>query len=363
MALTISATNSSLEKPINTIFEQTLLRNARMRCPYFLGTQGGEIQKHAGTATITWRRIENLAAATTALAELTSVASYMQGRSSAALSFTNYTATIQKYGNFVILNEEADIFNFNGQMDKIMEVIGINAGQSINQLQRNVAEGNLTTIFAGGAASGGAVTSAITYNSLRNAVTTIDKNYGMPFSAMTRGQDVVGTAPILDAMWLITHPDVSLDIAQMPGFKSVESYAGQVATVKGEFGFIGFAGIGVRCLSTAESTVTANGGGSLGSTGLYSTGGTTIDLYHTCIWGKDAIGTVSLGEEWPDGTFQAGDDLAPIELIVHELGSGGTSDPYNEIETIAWKAWHAGAVTNPNWGRLIVSGATDVTKT
>ncbi|KKL06657.1 hypothetical protein LCGC14_2593860, partial [marine sediment metagenome] len=34
-------------------------------------------------------------------------------------------ATAQKFGNFVILNEEVDLFNFPEQFAKILEVIGI----------------------------------------------------------------------------------------------------------------------------------------------------------------------------------------------------------------------------------------------
>ena len=128
MALTISATDVELTKPLNAVFQQTLLRNAQVRAPYYAGTVGGILIRQRGSNVIMWRRIENLAAATTALTELTGTAAYMQGRNAAALSVTNVTATAAKYGNFVILNEEVDLFNFPEQFDKIMQVIGINAG-------------------------------------------------------------------------------------------------------------------------------------------------------------------------------------------------------------------------------------------
>jgi N4-gp56 family major capsid protein len=356
MALTISATDSELPKPVNTVFQQTLLRNAKVRCPYFLGTMPGDLTKRAGSATATWRRIENLSASTSALAELTTTASYMQGRNSAALSVTDYTATVSKYGNFVILNEEADLFNFNGQMDKIMEVIGINAGQSLNQLQRNVAEDNLTKVYAGGVASTGAVVSAITAAPIKSVLNTLDKNSTLTYTPMTTGSENVGTAPILPAFIGLCHPDVAMDIAGITGFKSVEQYAGQVATYPGEFGYYGLAGRGVRFISSEDATVDADAGGTKGSTGLNGT--SDVDIYSTVIYGRDAIGSVGFGEMYTDGSFMAGDDLSPVELIVHSLGSGGTSDPYNEISTIAWKSWHTGKVLNANWGRVIISGAT-----
>lgn len=356
MALTVSATDSELPKPVNTIFKQTLLRNAKVRAPYFMGTQPGNVEKNRGTATCTWRRIENLSASTSALSELTGNASYMQGRTPAALSVTDVTATVSKYGNFVILNEEADLFNFNGQMDKIMEVIGINAGQSLNQLQRNVAEDNLTLVQASGDSSDGTTDSAITLNDIKKVVNTLDKNSAMTFSPMTMGSTNIGTTPMLPAFWGLTHPDVAIDIAGLSGFKSVETYAGQVSTAMGEFGALTVAGRSVRFISSEDASVDADAGATLGSTGLNGT--SSVDLYTTVIYGQDAIGSVGFGEQYPDGSFHAGDELGPVDLIVKPLGSGGTSDPYNEIATIAWKAWHTGAILNPAWGRGVRSGAT-----
>ena len=359
MALTISATDTELPTPVNNMFVQTFLRNAKVRCPYFMGTMPGELTRNGGTATVKWRRIENLAAATTALTELQSTAAYMQGRNAAALSVSDVTATVSKYGNFVILNEEVEIFNPAGQMGKVMEVIGINAGQSLNQLQRDIAEDNLTMVYAGGAASDGATESAITLGSIKSVINTLTKNSARTFNPMTTGSTNIGTVPILPSFWGITHPDVAVDIAGLAGFTSVEKYAGQVATAMGEFGTIGVAGHAVRFLLSEDANVDADAGAGLTSQGLNGT--SDVDLYTTVIYGQDCIGSVGFGERYTDGSFMAGDDLGPVDIIVKGLGSGGTSDPYNEISTVAWKAFHKGAVLNANWGRAIRSGATAIT--
>lgn len=356
MALTISATDTELPKPVNVIFQQTFLRNAKVRCPYFLGTVPASIEKNKGSATASWRRIENLTAATSALSELTGTAAYMQGRDAAALSVTNYTATVSKYGNFVILNEEADAFNFSPQMDKIMEVIGINAGQSFNQLQRNIAEDNLTVIYAGAVASTGLLASKTTIGMVRKAINALDKNSAQTFTPMTTGSANQGTAPILPAYMGLCHPDQAVDISLFPGFKSVESYGGQTSTYMGEFGTLSVAGRAVRFISSEDATVDAAAGASVTSTGLNGTG--NVDVYTCVIYGKDCIGSVGFGREMPDGTFMAGDKVDAFDIIVKGLGSGGTSDPYNEISTVAWKGWHTGKVLNANWGRALKAGAT-----
>lgn len=360
MALVISATDTELPKPLNAVFNQTLLRNAQVRAPYFAGTSPGELVRQKGSNVSMWRRIENLSPSTTTLSELQGNASYMQGRNSAALNVTNVTATLNKYGNFVILNEEVDLFNFPGQFDKIMQVIGINAGQSLNRLQRDVGEDNVTLVNAGGAASDGAISSKITVDAVKETVNALDKNSAMTFTPMTTGSQNINTVPILPAYWGLAHPDVAIDITDLSGFVSVERYAGQTSTVMGEFGTLTVAGKAVRFISSEDAGVDAGAGASgAGSADLNGTSD-NVDLYTTLIYGEDAIASVGLGERYTDGVFRAGDELEPVEVIVKMPASTGTSDPFNEITTVAWKAWHTGTILNGNWARGIRSGATDL---
>lgn len=359
MALTVSATDVELPKPVNNMFVQSFLRNARPRAPYFIGTVPAELIRHGGTSTVKWHRIENLAPVTTPLTELTSTAQYMQGRDAAALSTSTVTASVQKYGSYVILNEEVDIFDPAGQMGKIMEVIGINAGRSLNQLQRDVAEDNLSIVRAGGVAADNLIASAISLSAIKLVINTLDRNSAVTFSPMTTGTQNVGTVPVLPAYWGICHPDVAVDVAGLSGFKSVEQYAGQVGTVAGEFGLLQVAGKAVRFISSEDAGVDANAGAAIGTTGLNGT--TNVDLYTTVIYGMDCLGSVGFDTTFPSSTFEVGDSMSAIDIIIQPLGSGGTSDPYREIQTVAWKAFHAGAVLNSSWGRAIRSGATKLT--
>ena len=361
MPLTISATDTELPKPLNAVFQQTLLRNAQVRAPYFSGTVPGELVKHRGSNVVMWRRIENLAAATGAITELQGEASYMQGRAAAALAQTTVTATAAKYGNFVILNEEVDLFNFPGQFDKIMQVIGINAGQSLNRLQRDIGEDNATLINAGGAASDGVITSILTLDLIRRAVNTLDKNSATTFTPMTTGSQNIGTQPILPAYWALCHPDVAIDITDIAGFKSVESYAGQTATAIGEFGTITVAGKAVRFISSEDAGVDAGSGGSGSASNDLNGTSDNTDLYTTLVYGIDALASVGLGQQHTDGVYRAGDELDTVDVIAKSPSSTGTSDPFNEITTVAWKAWHTGAVLNANWVRGLRSGATLLT--
>ena len=359
MAQTITATDTELQKPVNVVFQQTFLRRAQQVCPYFAGTMPGQLNKQQGTSTIKWRRIEQETPSTAALSELTGTSSYMQGRDADTPTFTDVTATVSKYGQFYIVNEEVDLYNPNRTTDELVEVLGESAGRTLNMLMRDVEEDNATQRYAANVASLGLVDSVMTAGVLNYVINELTRNSARTFMPMTTGSQSIGTAPILPAYWGLCHPDVAYDIANITGFTSVEKYAGQTATVVGEFGTYASAGRGVRFVMSEDSSIDPNTGDSLSTADLRSTSG-LVDTYTTVIYGQDAFGSVGLGKKHTDGIYRAGDNTGGWEMIFHERGSGGIADPFNEIATLAHKEFFAGAVLNANWSRAIRTGATNL---
>ena len=360
MALTITATDSEIQKPVNVAMSANFLRRARQHLPYFVGSQPGRLNKQEGTSTIKWRRVEQETPTTTALSELTGNAAYMMGRDADTPSITDVTATVSKYGQFYIVNEEVDLYNPMGTGTELVAVLGESAGRSMNQLQRNVMEDSSTQRFAGNVASTGLTNSATVAGDLQRSVQELQTNSARTFTGMTTGSQNIGTTPILSSYWAICHPHVAHDIAGITGFKSVESYAGQVRTAPGEFGYYARVGTGVRFLMSEDATIDSGAGAPLSGADLRSTSGNG-DVYTIVVFGQDAFGSVGLGQSMTDGVYMAGDEVGDWEIIIHPKGSGGTSDPFNEISTIAWKSFHAGAVLNSNWSRAIRVNATNLT--
>lgn len=359
MAQTITATDVELQKPVNVVFQQTFLRVAQQMCPYFMGTQPGTLSKQMGTSTIKWRRIEQQTPTTTALSELTTTASYMQGRDSVTPTFADVVATVAKYGQFYITNEEVNLFLPNQHTSELVARLGESAGRSLNQLMRDIMEDNATQRYASNVASTGAVHAITTIGDLNRTINELTRNSARTFSPMTTGSTNIATAPILPSYWAICHPDVAHDVAGLTGFKSVETYAGQTATVMGEFGYYARAGRGCRFVMSEDASIDAGDGAPLSGADLRTTSGNT-DVYTICIYGQDAFGSVGLGERHTDGAYRAGDNTGGWEMISKAPGSGGTSDPFNEIGTLAWKAWFAGTSLNANWSRSIRVAATNL---
>lgn len=356
-------TTSVITKPINAMFTRRFLERAQYKTHYFMGTDPASLTKNGGTATALWRRIEHLTVSTSALSELTGET--YPTRTGVTPSVTDVQKAVSKYGTHILLNEEADVFNFNGTTAELMDILADNAGRTVNQIVRNEMEDNATIVYTGTdttfGSSDGNCGGIVFAGALNYIVNTLQRNVADTFLAMTRGSVNVGTVPILAAFYGICHPDVAYDISQISGFTSVEKYAGQVAVMPGEFGYYGLAGTGIRFMSTPDASVDAG----LGATGATAadnrtTSGDNADLYSTVIYGRHAVGTLGLGKEVPTDPGMVGRKMEVIEIINKPFGSAGTADPLNEYSTLGWKAWCAAKVLNSNWIRSLRSAATNL---
>lgn len=361
MAATVSTLVSNVTAPVNFVLMRALLSAARKKLPFFNGTLPGDLQKKGGSASVKWRRIENLAAATTALSEVTGTAAAFLGRSAVQPTITDVTQAISKYGNAILLTEEVDLFNVNSDSVALMDTLGANAGESLNRLMEAVFSGATLVRYSNGAAGGGSadtnVTSAITLTDIKYAVNQLNRNSGLLFTSEGHGSVNIGTSPIRSSYKGIAHVDVEEDIRGLTGFIPVEQYGGYTETDPFEFGAVG----GVRWCST-EIIPISTGAGTTTATGLRGSTDILNDVYSTYIYGKEAVGSVGLGNMHAASSMEMYDPKKPpaVELIHHKPGSSGIFDMFNEMGSIAWKAWFAGKILNSNWIVKVRSGAGEV---
>lgn len=340
---------TDIAAPVNRVFQTTLLSNALAQCAHFLGSMEAEVELHHGSLTALWRRLENLTPTVTALSELTS--ENMPYRTGENITATDTTAALSKYGQVLWLTEEVDLVNFNGQTDKLLEVLGISAGQSLNRLQRNILEDNATAIYTDEATADSGVLSPIAAANIRNANNVLNRNSTRKFRAASSGSTNYNSSPIRAANYGICHSDVEEDIRDLTGFIAAEQYASHTEIQEGEFGMVG----GVRFISTEEASIDTGSGGAAAG-GVRTTSG-NADVYATLIFGMEAAGSLGFGMKHIMEVYKAGDSMPSIQLIQKGRGSGGTSDPLNEVMTMSWKAWHGGAILNGAWVRVIRSAA------
>lgn len=355
MVSPITDSQNEIAAPINVIYQQTLLRNAKSNCPHYAGTQPAVIQQNRGSFTAKWRKIANLSKVTAPLSELTGNVSFPT-RDAVTPTVTDVTKALAKYGNHFVLNEEADLVNFSADMDKLAEVLGINAGESLDGLQAVEEESNSTQIFANGTAAT-AVNTILTEGKLQRTVNELGRQNAMKFSAAGMGDPATGTTPVPASYWGICHPDVEEDIRGMTTFKAVEDYAGHVPIMPGEFGMVKSSRI--RFVSSTNATITVDTG-AIGGTDVRETSNSKADLYFTVVYGQGAFGSVGLNTAHIQESYRAGDQLPGVMMINKPLGSAGAADPFNELQTMAWKSWHAAKTLDTNFSRSIVSAATNL---
>ena len=344
MAATITTLTSNVTAPVNYVLMRGLLSAARKRLPYFNGTLSGSLEKHQGSASVKWRRIENLAPATTALGEVTGTAAFGMGRNAVQATVTDVTAAIAKYGNWILVTEELDLFNVNTRAAQLLDTLGANSGESLNILARDVFDAATNVRYAGTATANTNVVTAISLNDIKYTVNQLNRQSAMKFTSMGTGSRNIGTSPIREAYYGIVHPDVEEDIRSMTGFISVEQYGGYTSTEPGEFGTVA----GVR-FSTTEIAPISTGAGTTTATGFRGSTNILNDVYSTFIYGKEAVGTVGLGENHTKEIYMMGERVPAIQIINKPLGSAGAGDPFNEIGSLAWKAWFAGKILNESW--------------
>lgn len=349
MALVQSNFISTVQAPVNFVLMETLLSAARKRLPYFNGTLAGTLEKNQGSASVKWRRIENLTAVTSALTETleSGTHAFGNGRTSVRPTITDVTVATAKYGNAISLTEEIDLFNVNSKSAALMDTLGANAGESLNTLMRDVFNGTSVVVrHGGGTPSVSSVATAMTVNDIKFSVNRLQRNSAMKFTPAAFGSTNVGTQPIRQSFYGICHVDVEEDVRGLSGFIPVEQYGGYTETEPGEFGAVG----GVRWCSTEIAPIESDGSIVSIVVGSYQeSSATSHHVYSSFIYGREAIGSIGLGENHAKEIYQMYDRVPAVELISHKPGSSGVADPFNEMGSIAWKSWFAAKRLNENW--------------
>ena len=345
MAALITNLITNVTAPVNFYLMQGLLKAARANMPYFNGSLPGELMENKGAYSVRYERIENLTAATTALGEPTGNATFFNGRDAVNPTVTRIDANMAKYGNVITLTEEVDLVQVNARAMRFMDTLGENAGRSLNLLQQTaIRTGATTKRYAGGVASDAVAITVITAADIRYVVNSLNREDAMRFDGLSDGSTNIGSSPIRSSYFGTCHPDVEEDLRQITGFTPVEDYASHTSIYPGEFGTLG----GVRwCVSTLAQVTSAAGTTSVNA--MRGAGTSTNDVYSCLIYGKEAMGSVGLGETMTKEIYQGGDTIPAVQLISHSPGSSGVADPLNEVGSLGWKAFHAGVVLNANW--------------
>lgn len=203
--------------------------------------------------------------ATSALTETSDV-------TAVAMSDSQVEVTLAEYGNAVNTTAKLRGTSFLDVDAAAANVVGYNAGISIDSIIRDVLAGGTNVVYGGGGSSDETqrtdieVEDIIEANDVRKVVAALRKANAVSFNGMYMG---------------FIHPDVSYDLRRETGVASWRDphvYSDPANIYNGEVG----AFEGVRFIETPRAKIFENASNGSGSTG-------NIDVYCTHIMGRQAL--------------------------------------------------------------------------
>lgn len=308
-----NTSTSQVTQAVDYFYDKVLLTKAVPLFVYTRWAQVRDIPRNNGD-DIKFRRYTLLSAATTALTEGVTP-------SGSQLSITDVTATVAQYGDYVTLTDKVVFATFDPVLTETAELLGIQAGDTLDQLTRAVLQATTTKQYASTATSTATVTSAMkmTKAEVQEAVRTLKGNDARKITSMIDPSTGFNTSPVDSCYIGIVHPDTTYDLKNISGFIRVEEY-GQKKAMDGEVGALDE----VRFIETTNAYVETDGGSG------------SIDVYHTIILGADAYGITRISGE-------------AMRTITKPLGSAGSADPLDQRQTMGWKATFVAKILNENF--------------
>lgn len=253
------------------------------------------IPKKAGDLT-SFRRLSSLNVVTNAITEGVTP-------DNVALSITKVTAQVKQYGNWVKGTDWVDLTGLDPIITETSELLGENAGESIDTIVRDIVAAGTNVIYAGGKTARNTITSAdkISRKEMLRVRRTLKRSKVKPVNVAGYGSGYLA----------FVHTDVATDLLQDPDwFKlNVDGNSNGKNVIEGILGKMDgiiYIEADNACKFTAEGASQAN-------------------VYGVLVIGKSAYGVPDIeGSSKPD-------------IIVKNTGSGGTTDPLNQFWTAAWK--------------------------
>ena len=234
--------------------------------------------------------------------------------------------SINQYGGYATVSDRLTTETINGLTSEFNTRISEQGGETMNKVLRDdlVSSTNVRR-FNGAATIDAIITSGVAAADFDFMFQAFKLEKVKPIRPMTMGSTNIGSIPTRETYPVVVAVEATslletLDDGNGNTFINTEKYASQRPTWMNEFGtFKQFSFI----LDT-ESKIVQNAAG------------TPQDINQALVFGKDAFHCTRIG-------------ASDVELIVKELGSGGTTDPLNQRSTIGWKAKKGAVVVQPTY--------------
>ena len=303
-------------------YDRVLLERALPSLIHNRFAQVRDVPRNSGTDVIKFRQYGSLTANTTALTEGVTPPGQQ-------LSTTDITATILQYGDYVTITDVVDMESIDPVLTEAAEVLGEQAGDTLDQLCRDVLAAGTTIQYASTATATNEITAAMVINraEVKEAVRTLRGNNAKPMTTQIDPSTGYNTVPVGRSFVGICSEDTAHDLDDAEGWIPLEKYPRKDKIMEDEIGALA----NVRFLMTTNAYVNS------------SAGADSNDVHYTLIFGKNAYAQTRISGE-------------ALKNIVKPLGSAGSADPLNQRATSGWKARYIAKILNQSFLLVLQHG-------
>jgi len=283
-------------------------------------------KKH--TQTVKFRRYENLARATSPLAEGITPAGQK-------LTKTDITAVLQQYGDLVTITDVIRDTHEDPVLQESIDVAGEQAAETIEVIRIAVMKAGSTVFYANNVASRATVNSSVSAGDLRRVVRFFHRMKARPISKIVKASAMVSTEPVAPAFFALCHTDLESDIRDTAGFIPVEQYSNSDKGLPGEVGKVEK----IRFIATPlfEPWMAAGASGTTYlSNGEIPSAAAAADVYPIIIVSMNSYGIVPLQGEG-----------AVTPTVINPTPT--KSDPLGQRGSVGWKTWQTAVILNQSW--------------
>jgi N4-gp56 family major capsid protein len=314
----MAATTTTISHAISSYYDRLLLER---EAPYLVHTNFGQVRDiPVGMSdTIKFRKYGALSTNTTALTE---------GETPAGTSpsVTDITATAQWYGDYITYTDVVSIESPDPVLTELTEILAEQAGQSIDELARDVLAAGTNVQYADQGDDGNTATSdvasddVIDTSELNSAIADLRNSNARYITSFINPDEGYGTTPVAPCYVAIVHPNKVATLKALSGWSSVEEYARKGDIMPNEVGKYDR----IRFIESTQAKVKEDEGSG------------AIDVYCTLIFGQNAYGVSRINGN-------------AMKTIVKALGSEGSGDPLNQRGSIGWKANFVARILQQSW--------------
>lgn len=317
-------TQTSLSGSVKTQYERRLLTRA---VPRLVHGRWGVTARLNQYGAYELRKYGSLSAVTSALVEGTTPTEQ------SAMSLTLVTITPLFYGAWISHTDELEMTTYDPLISEVSGILGEQAGLSADTLLRNDMTAGATKDYSADKTQRTDLATPqhnLTYYDFVKNLAELENQSALPID----GEDFI----------VIMHPYTWASLMLDPIFVSQFVQEQSASPIRS-----GYVGRILRC----KVFVTAN-------SRKYVDGGVSgADVFSLLFIGRESYGYAGMAATLPSivdnapetGKPLSGQNIKPVDIIVKQLGSGGTDDPLNQRATIGWKMSLGDQILNPAWIR------------